>query len=1213
MHKLKKSAVIFLIALIFIIPTAYASDNQTELSLNGDEGVLSDSYYFDAGVADDMGNGSIDNPYKRLTKNRIKDDSTIYLNNGVYDNGVYKQVSNLTLIGKSCENTVIGNLNLEINGYLLVYNVTFIDCKITSYGNVSLFNSIFKDSSSSNGVLTLNSKTFLNITNCTFTNNSVSDYGGVICANNSNINIFNSVFDGNSAEKFAGAIYCDNRSMVTIKNSNFTNNHAKNDAGGAIYAINSTIVADYLNISNSSATFGGAITSLNSNLHLTNFKSSNNKAKYRGGSIYSIYANQTIVNSTFENNTALDGGAIFINYPFLLNLTSNKLIKNNAFNIGGAIYILSDKNNSIFNNTFLNNSAVFNNDSYETELPNLAIGNGDYILIYHNQPFIGDLPSSYDLRTLNQVTPVKNQGSGGNCWAFAALASLESCILKATGKTFDLSEENMKNLMALYSDYGWNMNPNNGGFPSMAIGYLTSWLGAINESDDKYYSLSALSSVFNSFIHIQNILFLNRKNYTDNDEIKRAIIEHGAVSTSIYWKTDYQNGKSYYNDNVSSANHAVAIVGWDDNYSRDNFNKPAPGDGAWIIKNSWGKYAGENGFYYVSYYDLSMARINDPSKSYTFVLSDSIKYDKNYQYDISGQTDYLFSSSSSVWYKNRFTATDEEYLTAISTYFQKETSWNLYVYVNGELRLTQSGSAGASYKTIELDQFIPLKKGDVFEVAIKLTADGDVGVPISEYFSLSHLLFGKNVSYISYDGENWFDLFDFKGKYLSHTYHGLQVACIKAFTVLNKINSTIALIVDDLNPVELTAIILNQYGNPIKTGKVTFNIEGTDYAADVINGISKFYYKFKNNESKVISASFSDVGYIGSSFNMTIIPRQGSIMADDSVYYYNETIYYSALLLDNNMKPVSNREIKFKINNTEYVALTNNEGIATVSLKLDLNSYDIEIGLKHDEFSLAKKITVKSSIKLPTNKRYAYNSKYYAALFDAEGNPMSNCNLKMIINDASKYVTTDSNGYINYNIALNPGSYSIIIINPKTNEQSTQTISVVSRITQNKDLTMYYGAGSYYKVKVVDDNGKVKKNLKVSFKVNGKTYYKYTNEKGYASIKISLKSGKYTILTTYKGYKVSNKITVKPTVITKNIKIKKGKTGKFTAKLISSKGKVLKYKKITFKFKGKTYIIKTNKYGIATLKIPKIKSIKKYSVTTSYGSQKYKNTISIVK
>lgn len=160
---------------------------------------------------------------------------------------------------------------------------------------------------------------------------------------------------------------------------------------------------------------------------------------------------------------------------------------------------------------------------------------------------------------------------------------------------------------------------------------------------------------------------------------------------------------------------------------------------------------------------------------------------------------------------------------------------------------------------------------------------------------------------------------------------------------------------------------------------------------------------------------------------------------------------------------------------------------------------------------------------------------------------------------------------------------------------------------------MYYGAGSYYKVKVVDDNGKVKKNLKVSFKMNGKTYYKYTNEKGYASIKISLKSGKYTILTTYNGYKVSNKITVKPTVITKNIKIKKGKTGKFTAKLISSKGKVLKYKKITFKFKGKTYNIKTNKYGIATLKIPKIKSIKKYSVTTSYGSQKYKNTISIVK
>lgn len=158
---------------------------------------------------------------------------------------------------------------------------------------------------------------------------------------------------------------------------------------------------------------------------------------------------------------------------------------------------------------------------------------------------------------------------------------------------------------------------------------------------------------------------------------------------------------------------------------------------------------------------------------------------------------------------------------------------------------------------------------------------------------------------------------------------------------------------------------------------------------------------------------------------------------------------------------------------------------------------------------------------------------------------------------------------------------------------------------------MYYGAGRNYKVKVADDYGKVKKNLKISFRVNGKTYYRYTNEKGYAYLKISLKSGKYTITANYKGYKVSNKIRVKPTIITKSIAVKKGKTGKFTAKLLNNKGKILKYKTINFKFRGKTYKVKTNKYGIATLKIAKKYKITRYSIITSYRSEKIKNTIKI--
>lgn len=1215
MYNIKKVILICLIALLVVIPTAYASNNQTDFELN--DNILSDSYYFDANV-DVSGNGSLNSPYKTL-RNNVHDDSVIYLNEGIYS-GYSIEVNNITIIGKSSENTIIKNMNIDVDGSLVICNVTFMNSRITNGGSITLINSIFKDSYASIGGFLSSSNSSVNITNCTFTNIHATNYAGVIYATNSNLNIADSVFSGNYANYYAGVIYCDKNSKVTISNTNFTNNQAKNDAGGVIYGRDSEIIANYVSFSNSSATFGGAITALNTNLNLTNIDARDNKAKYRGGSIYSVYGDYTIVNSTFENNVASDGGAIFVDSPDLLTVSSNKFINNSALNVGGGVYIISNETYVILNISFLNNSASINNDIYETILPNLTIGNGDYILIYYNQSYDGDLPSSYDLRTLNQVTSVKNQGNGGNCWSFAALASLESCILKATGNAYDLSEENMKNLMSLYSEYGWDITPNDGGYIAMGIGYLTSWLGPVNESDDSYYGSSALSPVLNSFIHVQNILFLKRTSYTDNNEIKRAIIEQGAVSTSIYWdKNSYANGKNYYNyDHTSSANHAVVIVGWDNNYSKTNFKKIAPGDGAWIIKNSWGTSGGENGYYYVSYYDVSLAPLNNPSSTYTFVLADSIKYDKNYQYDIPGQTDYLLNSSSSVWYKNKFTATDDEYLTAVSTYFQKDTTWDLYIYVNDELKLIQSGNAVASYSTIELNQFIPLKIGDDFEVVFKITVEGNAGVPISEIISLNNLFYGENISYISYDGENWNDLFNLTWTYPNHSYKS-QVACIKAFTVLNKINSTVTLTInDECNPVEIIATVLNQYGNPVNSGQVIFNIEGNEYTVDIINGISKLNYIFKNSGVKLIKVSFNSDKYTGSSSNITIHSKQVSIVANDMVSCHNGTFYYSIRLIDDDSNPVANKEIKFKINDKVYVVSTDSNGIAKVSLKLAFGSYNIEIGfndvINNEGYNLTKKITLKSSITTLANEVYAYNSNYKVILLDNYGKRLSNCNVEIIVNGITEYLGTDDEGVLNYNIELSPGSYSITVINPETGGKSIQNIKVVSRMTGNKDITKYFSVVSYYKVKVVDDNGKIKKNLKVTIKLNGKTYYKYTDSHGYVSLKISsLKAGKYTITATYNGFKVSNKITVKHNVITKDMAIKKGKTGKFTAKIVDSKGNILKYKIVTFKFRGKTYKVKTNKYGVATLKIAKKTKITKYSITTTYGRETVKNTISIVK
>ena len=112
--------------------------------------------------------------------------------------------------------------------------------------------------------------------------------------------------------------------------------------------------------------------------------------------------------------------------------------------------------------------------------------------------------------------------------------------------------------------------------------------------------------------------------------------------------------------------------------------------------------------------------------------------------------------------------------------------------MNNVLRHTQSGVAHPGYSTIDLNNIISLRIGDIFEVIFKITVDGEAAFPISEAVSLNHKMYSENISFLSYDGENWKDLYNLTWKYSTHTYDS-QVACIKAFTILNPVNTTISI------------------------------------------------------------------------------------------------------------------------------------------------------------------------------------------------------------------------------------------------------------------------------------------------------------------------------------------------------------------------------------------------------------------------------------
>ncbi|MCL5734562.1 MAG: hypothetical protein M1274_03075 [Actinobacteria bacterium] len=214
------------------------------------------------------------------------------------------------------------------------------------------------------------------------------------------------------------------------------------------------------------------------------------------------------------------------------------------------------------------------------------------------------LPSSYDLRTEERVTPVGDQNPYGTCWSFATLGSLESWLLP--DETWNFSEDNM----VLNSQYDVGDDPyNHGGNIEMSTAYLVRWGGPVEESSDEYgdsYTPAGLSPVK----HVQEVNWIPaRGGPLDNDNVKRAVMQFGGVYITLSWQ-DSSSGSMYFDASSASyyyngplwANHAVLVIGWDDDYPASNFPMQPSGDGAFLIKNSWGTDFGDAGYFWVSYY-----------------------------------------------------------------------------------------------------------------------------------------------------------------------------------------------------------------------------------------------------------------------------------------------------------------------------------------------------------------------------------------------------------------------------------------------------------------------------------------------------------------------------------------------------------------------------------------------------------------------------------
>lgn len=245
----------------------------------------------------------------------------------------------------------------------------------------------------------------------------------------------------------------------------------------------------------------------------------------------------------------------------------------------------------------------------------------------------------------------------------------------------------------------------------------------------------------------------------------------------------------------------------------------------------------------------------------------------------------------------------------------------------------------------------------------------------------------------------------------------------------------------------------------------------------------------------------------------------------------------------------------------------------------------------------------------------------YASLYD-ENNQKVTGDLILTIDGSYRIIITNGTGSRNLG-QFSAGTYSysavylgedylaMSAVNGTFTVRQSDKKADNYRLSGNGDIVQYYGATKYYKIRLLN-NGIPVKGAVISIAIGKNTIKLQTDSNGYVTLKLKLNAGKYTITSTYKNLKVTNKITVKKTLITKDKKIKKGKTLTYTAKLLNKNGKALKNKKITFKIKGKKYKAKTNKKGIAKIKVKKLK-VGKYKIITTYGKQKNTNRITVKK